>query len=142
MENIPQAYTNWLTTYNWDYFFTATFRSPRREPYYALKHVRNELEKHGACRGFLGAEPHVSGDLHIHGIVSGPGGTWKPDIALPWVIEEAFNKRFGRARVQACNSQEAVTGYCAKYVLKGQGHASDHYEIFGDKVWWEANKHL
>lgn len=136
------AWADWLKAYHWDYFLTSTFRSARREPYYALKHVWNELKKHNVARAFLGAEPFRTGDLHIHGIVAGAYSwnydsfiPWKPGIDLPWDIWQGLFKRFGRAKVEACNSSEAVTAYCAKYVLKEQRRA-DHYEVFGESVFW------
>lgn len=137
MELIRQAYADFLTNYNWDYFFTATFRSPRREPYYAMKSVWSEVRRHGAMRSFMGVEPFLSGDLHIHGLLAG----WSTDtpalgIDLPWEIWKALYTRFGRNKVEMCNSRERVTSYCAKYILKGQSSASDHYEFFGESWLW------
>lgn len=110
-----------------------------------MKSVWNELERHNVARGFLGVEPHQSGDLHIHGIVAGyyrevtPGAGlvgWKPELRLPWEIWGGLFHRFGRAKVEECNSAEAVTAYCAKYVLKGQ-KTSDHYGFFGGPSAWK-----
>jgi hypothetical protein len=86
------------------------------------------------------AEPHQSGDLHVHGLVAGPGGCWRPDIALPWDIYAGLFKRFGRARVEACNNHEAVSLYCAKYLLKQQSRACDYYEVFGTKPAWHEGR--
>jgi len=137
---IRREYAEWLQVYNWDYFLTSTFRRPRKEPYYALQSVWHELRKYNVARAFLGVEPHESGDLHIHGIASGSGPGWRPEIALPWDIWSGLFKRFGRAKVEACNSQEAVSAYCAKYVLKQQSRACDYYEIFGNKLAWVEGK--
>jgi len=139
-EQIRQDYAEWLQGYNWDYFLTSTFREPRKEPYYAIRTVWRELKKYGVGRAFLAAEPHQSGDLHIHGIVAGSGPGWLPDLALPWDIYAGLFKRFGRAKVGACNSQEAVTGYCAKYLLKQQSRVCDYYEVFGNKFAWLEGK--
>ncbi len=133
---IRQEYAEWLKGYNWDYFLTSTFRRPRVEPYYALQSVWHELKKSFVARAFLVAEPHQSGDLHIHGLAAGFGPGWRPELALPWDIWSGLYKRFGRAKVEACNSQEAVTGYCAKYLLKQQSRACDYYEVFGNKNAW------
>jgi len=130
------AYAEWLQGYNWDYFLTSTFRRPRKEPYYALQSVWHELEKYHGDRAFLVAEPHQSGDLHVHGLVAGPGPGWVPGISLPWDIYEGLFKRFGRARVESANSQGAVSSYCAKYLLKQQSRVCDYYEVFGDKREW------
>ncbi|MBA7544150.1 hypothetical protein ES705_36498 [subsurface metagenome] len=137
---IRQQYAEWLQGYHWDYFVTATFRSPRIEPYYALKHVWGELRNHFVARAFLGVEPHQSGDLHIHGILAGRGEGMRPDIALPWDIWAGLFKRFGRARVDACNSHEGVTAYCSKYILKQQGRVADYYGVYGSKFAWRGGK--
>lgn len=135
-----KQYAEWLKEYNWDYFMTATFRKPRREPYYALQHVWYELKRHWVARAFMGVEPHQSGDLHIHGIIAGSPPGWKPEIALPWDIWQGLFKRFGRARVEACNTREAVSLYCAKYVLKQQSRVVDYYDVFGSKLAWCGGK--
>lgn len=127
-----------MRKYEWEYFFTTTFRSPRREPYYALKHVQHALQDCNCARGFLGAEPHKSGDLHVHGIVAGRPPGWEPSIALPWVIFDRLEKRFGRSKVEACNSSMAVTSYCSKYILKDQSNCQDHYSIFGNDLAWKG----
>ncbi len=136
---IREQYAEWLQGYNWDYFLTSTFRKPRKEPYYALQSVWHVLQSDFVARAFLVAEPHQSGDLHIHGLAAGSGAGWRPELALPWDIWTSLFKRFGRAKVEACNTQEAVTGYCAKYLLKQQSRVCDYYEIFGRKrVWFEG----
>jgi hypothetical protein len=137
---IKQAYTDWLKSYNWDYFFTTTFRSARREPYYAAKHLWTELKKFNVGRSFVGVEPHQSGELHCHGLIAGVAPGWKPELCLPWDIWNGLFKRFGRSKVEACNSQEAVTGYCAKYILKQQSRVCDYYYVFGDALWWKLGK--
>jgi hypothetical protein len=139
-QEIRQKYAEWLQGYNWDYLATITFRSPREEPYYALTHVWSELGKHNVARAFLGVEPHQSGDLHIHGLLAGCPPGWLPDIALPWEIWDGLFHRFGRARVEACNTREAVTAYCSKYILKEQSRVADYYGIYGSKLSWQGGK--
>lgn len=135
-----EQYAEWLKGYHWDYFLTSTFRSPRKEPYYALRAVSGELQKYNVTRSFLVAEPHQSGDLHIHGIVAGRPPGWHPEIALPWDIWNGLHKRFGRAKVEACNSHEAVTAYCSKYILKQQSRVCDFYQVTGDRLSWQGGK--
>jgi hypothetical protein len=135
--NTRQAYAEWLQGYYWDYFVTSTFRVARKEPYYALQSVWHELRKSNVFRSFLVAEPHQSGDLHIHGLVAGRGPGWEPEIALPWDMFDSLFHRFGRARVEACNNHEAVSMYCAKYLLKQQSRVCDYYEVFGSKGAWK-----
>ena len=141
-QQIRNDYADFLQGYHWDYFLTSTFRRPRKEPYYALQSVWHGLEQHNVARAFLVAEPHQSGDMHIHGLIAGGGPGWYPEIQLPWDIWTSLHKRFGRARVEACNTQEAVTGYCAKYLLKQQSRVCDYYEIFGNKFAWQYGRDL
>lgn len=140
-EDLRTAYAGWLQQYQWDYFFTTTFRSPRREPYYALKNVWSELEKHRVARAFIGVEPHRTGDLHLHGILAGLGADWVLGIDLPSNIWSALFKRFGRSKVEACNNHDAVSLYCAKYILKAQNSVIDHYGVFGDKYSWNLKRY-
>jgi len=137
---VRQDYAQWLQSYHWDYFLTSTFREPRKEPYYALQAVWHELKRHSVARAFLAVEPHESGDLHIHGILAGAGPGWKPELELPWDIWDGLYKRFGRAKVEACDSQERVSSYCAKYLLKQQSRVCDYYEVFGRKTAWVDGK--
>lgn len=142
-------YAEFLQGFTWDYFLTATFRSPRREPYYALQHVWRELQRHNVARAFLAAEPfQACGDLHIHGIAAGTrnkgsfygvrarDGT-PLNIDTPQGIWHGLFKRFGRAKVGWCNSHEAVSMYCSKYILKQQSRVCDYYELFGNKASWQ-----
>ncbi|MBA7673433.1 hypothetical protein ES703_81630 [subsurface metagenome] len=139
-QEIRQQYAEWLQGYNWDYLATITFRSPRREPYYALKHTWGELGKHNVARAFLGVEPHQSGDLHIHGLLAGCPPGWRPEIDLPWQIWDGLFHRFGRARVEACNTREAVTAYCSKYILKEQSRVADYYGVYGSRLSWQGGE--
>lgn len=139
-QEVREQYAEWLQGYNWDYFMTATFRKPRKEPYYALKHIWSELKSYEVARAFLGVEPHQSGDLHIHGILAGYPPGWRPEMALPWEIWEGLFERFGRARVEACNTHETVTAYCAKYILKQQHRVADYYGIYGSRLSWQGGK--
>lgn len=140
-----EAYAEFLQSFCWEDMITVTFREPRKEPYYAAKNVWRVLFNgqnsagHYNCvsRAFLAVEPFQSGDLHIHGLIAGNVRGVKPEMALPWEIYDSLFTRFGRTRVEACNSMEAVTNYCAKYILKQQSRVCDFYYLFGDKYSWE-----
>lgn len=139
------AYAEFLQTFLWEDMITITFRSARKEPYYAAKSVWSELysgqnsegKYNNVTRAFLAVEPFQSGDLHIHGLIAGNLKGWKPEMSLPWEIFDSMFKRFGRSRIEACNSMEAVTNYCAKYILKQQSRVCDFYYLFGEKFSWE-----
>jgi len=140
-------YAEFLQRYYWEDMITVTFREPRKEPYYAARSVWNSLKHFNATKAFLAVEPHQSGDLHIHGIISGNIRGWKPELKLPWDIWDGlYNgymtangtkfKGFGRSTVSLCDSAEKVTMYCAKYILKQQSRACDYYYLYGDKFAW------
>jgi hypothetical protein len=135
-----EEYAKFLQRYYWDDIITVTFRGPRKEPYYAAKAVWSELSKHCAVRAFIAIEPFQSGDLHLHGIVAGISPPWYPRMSLPWDIWDGLFKRFGRSKVEACNSAEKVTMYCAKYILKQQSRVCDYYYVMGDKWAWENGR--
>lgn len=137
---IKEEYAKFLQEYYWEDFFTATFRRPRHEPYYADKHIWSELKNYNVTRAFIGIEPFQSGDLHAHGMISGNISGWRPEMKLTWDIWEGLFNRFGRAKVEACNSAERVSEYCAKYILKQQSRACDYYYFHGDKFSWAIGK--
>jgi len=138
--DIRSSYAEWLQEYNWDYFCTVTFRLPRVNPQPALNVVWKALQPHNVGRAFLAAEHHlVSDNLHIHGILAGYHPDWSPQMSLPWDIWKTCFDRFGRSKIDLVGSHEAVTAYCAKYVLKGTSRA-DYYGVYGDAFCWKEGK--
>jgi len=123
--------SEWLQTYQWDYFHTVTFRNPRRDSIAALRDVGDVCSEYSS-RAFIAAEPHFSGFLHVHAITF-----QDPDMRpyyLPWTIEERYRKRFGISAVQAVRGQEEVATYCSKYVTKGRAQ----YEFLGAPYYWNT----
>jgi hypothetical protein len=118
---------------------TVTFRSARKEPYYAMRAVERELIQCNAGRGFLVAEPFQSGDLHVHGLISGMGG-YNTQLLPASEIWERMFKHFGRSRIEPANSQGAVSMYCSKYILKQQSRVCDYYTVFGSASDWKLGK--
>lgn len=137
---LREKYAEYLQEYYWEDFFTITFRTARKEPYYAAKSVWSELVKYNVKKAFIAVEPFQSGDLHVHGIMSGNIRGWFPEMALPWEIWGGVFKRFGRSKIEACNSPEAVTLYCTKYLLKQQSRVCDYYYLMGDKFAWDNSR--
>lgn len=145
---VKEQYAEWLQGYRWDDFLTVTFRQSRKEPYYALRHVGNALRNsHNVARAFLVAEPHQSGDLHIHGIIAGSEvqgrgfyGVEGNNMDTPTGIWGDMFRRFGRSKVEPCKNHEAVSMYCSKYILKQQSRVCDYYEVIGNKLAWERGR--
>lgn len=136
---IREGYAKFLQEYDWDYFGTITFRSARRDPVPAIKHVYKELKKSGVKRAFIGAEPFKTGDLHLHGIMQGTG---LPGIETPKEVWKRCFDRFGRTKIEYIKSKEDVANYCAKYVLKAQNNVSDHYQFCGKAYQWRKKKSI
>lgn len=134
--SIRGHYSEWLQEHHWDYFLTITYRQPRKEPYYALQQGWHCLERHGAGKAFLVAEPHQTGMLHLHGIVSGVSPTMRPPLSLPWDIWSDLHRKFGRSQVAPIREIGGVAAYCSKYVLKSR-NTMDLFEVFGDKYSWQ-----
>jgi len=112
---------DWLLTKGWDYFFTATFRTPENRADRAVARVSRVLEALPPARVFLASEPFEKGDYHVHGLYhySRYWAATLPSYRLSGAtIFEALYQGLGRARVEEVNSPLAVTNYCAKYVSK------------------------
>lgn len=142
MTDIRKAYSEYLQQYRWDYYATVTFREPRKDPYYAMKAVSGFLwRESGAGRAFLAAEPHKSGDLHIHTIMAQPikrGYRIYPGMGTPEEVWQGLFDRFGRSKVEPIRGAGDVSDYCSKYVLKGQ-KVADHYSFLGPAGMWDSS---
>lgn len=133
-----ESWGGFLSRWEWDWFVTLTFRPHRGKkvgsrsrlphPEQADKLFRlwisrlnrhlygNHCWKKGMGVGWVRAsEPHQSGALHYHALLTGTGVTdarrldWKDD----WYALAGFS------RIEPPSSQDAVQAYCAKYVAKG-----------------------
>ncbi len=119
---LPAAFGEFLAGLaDWDWFLTLTFR----EPASALASVTAIAEWFGCIEqqashlvGWVMAEEFglFGGRFHCHGLVAGvrelERGFW-------WA--EAF-RRFGRSRIEPCDSRRAAAFYSAKYAAKQLGN--------------------
>jgi len=128
-----QAYADFLLSRSWDYFATVTFARPRRDTLAAIRDVDHSVANLRE-RAFWAVEPHRSGALHLHGLLK---STTLENHQDPFHSATEFWHRFfhafGRSRVQAANSSEAVARYCAKYVTKSGGY---EYDFTGNSLFW------
>jgi hypothetical protein len=132
-----QAYADFLQSRQWDFFATVTSAVPRKD---TLAFVRDfDVIAHGHApgkfRGFVAVEPHRTGMIHIHSLLSydqsvTPEGRslYHPEANE---LQARFNWVFGRSRVDTINSREDVSNYCSKYVTKREG-AGYEYDFIGD----------
>lgn len=116
------ALSEWLQGFPWVYFLTVTFRwwaRPEQSQQH-FEYIRRALAWSHPDRLFLGAELHIKGDLHVHGLLGyGPGahvdGFGYPRATDIWA---PLFERFGRSKVETVRDKLAVTAYCTKYVTK------------------------
>ena len=99
----------------WNIFITQTFAhsiSADRSDM-AIERVQRFLESSlRRPHGFLGAELHRSGTVHLHGLIGASGDVSRKRL---W---ERLHRRFGFSRIEPVRSHEQVTAYCTKYVTK------------------------
>lgn len=117
--------SEFLSRYDWDYFFTVTCRVERHDALALLRDVSNELPNSFNSRAFIVIEPHkTSTGLHAHGIYGCEFP--KPDLTWQW---RAFFHRFGRSKVERINSKAEVYWYLSKYLAKDERW---EYEYWGN----------
>lgn len=134
MENVPEAYGDWLSGYNWDIWATLTFaRQP--SPVGALDAWRTFFRKQVreySSRAFAFAateEGRIYGRVHMHALI---GGMLPEKIVPPreWV-DRTWRKFRGIAYVCDYDAEKKASYYIAKYVTKQLAE----YEVSG--LWTE-----
>ena len=63
--------------------------------------------------GFIGAERHTSGDIHVHGLIS-PGVR---ELHRSYLWDDLF-RLYGISRLEPAKGIDNVATYCAKYITK------------------------
>lgn len=113
---VLEGLRGWISeTPGWDQFLTVTFRDAfaSRKADVALESLSKYLRRRlPGVRGFVGAELHKSGDVHLHGIL----GTVVPVTRTR--VWRDLHDRFGYARLVPVRSAASVSEYCTKYVTK------------------------
>jgi len=122
---VTPDYGAWLGSMPWDYFLTVTFREPcpswRQE---TVTHaVGNSLKRfvdQDFDRLFLGAEPHVSTTMHLHGLLKLAGREQMAPLLKAYgsIIWQRLFDLYGRSKVEIPRGQASVASYCAKYCTK------------------------
>lgn len=122
-DELRHELASWLQAgFAWDYFLTITFRWWARpdQSFQHFEYVHRALARYHPGHLFLGAELHSKGDLHLHGLYQCQSPTFPGQVSnpAPDVLWTRLFERFGRAKVERIHSQEAVSKYCTKYVVK------------------------
>jgi len=126
-EDLRLAWQDMLQTLPWDYFLTITFSEPL--PVHRAETVMNSVYKtlraaYSPWTVFLGAEPHVSRLMHLHGLYRSSVGRYSPGGRGAMVIESASDvwrplfKTFGRSKVEIPRDAAHVSRYVSKYCVK------------------------
>jgi len=126
---LKEAYSDWLASLSWDFFLTITFRNPvpmRRQE--TVTHaVGKSITAHfdHVKRLALFAEPHLSQNLHLHGLINFD----TPERLMSATrdcLQAYLGDRFGFSRAEVPRGHNAVSKYVAKYCVKTDGY----YEFF------------
>jgi len=130
VDDLRPVYADFLASLPWDYFLTVTLREPcpmRRQE--SVTHaVGQSIVAHYETvdRLALFAEPHLSHNLHLHGLVS-------LGISESSIIDNArrdmqtyLSEKFGWSRAEYPKGVAAVSKYVAKYCVKTDGY----YELW------------
>lgn len=126
-QEIMEAYSQFIQSYDWDFFFTVTFRRERNDGIRAHEHVWSCLKSAGAHRVFIATESgRLTGRIHNHGLFA---YKCRPVNSLGCgEMFERLHRSFGRSQVSPCRSPSATAEYCSKYVMKGLRD----YDFYGE----------
>jgi len=113
---VRESLATWLSTMEWDWFFTLTFSKPRKSNALAL--VPRWIERSiwpayiASGMAWAGEEFHSDGErLHIHGLLLlDPEAQWSR-LAKAW-------RKIGRCKIERYDAGRGAVDYCAKYVSK------------------------
>lgn len=127
--SLREAYGAWLGTLPVDFFLTVTLREPcpmRRQE--SVTHaVGQSIKARYETVDFLAlfAEPHLSRNLHLHGLVHLRASD--EIIARARAdMQQYLSDKFGFSRAEFPRGVGAVATYVAKYCVKTDGY----YELF------------
>jgi len=130
VEDLRPVYSDFLASLPWDFFLTVTFREPcpmRRQESVTHAVGQTVFKLYETLdRLALFAEPHLSQNLHLHGL-----GHWNhEDEAIREYariyLQQTLTEKFGFSRVEIPRGVGAVSKYVAKYCVKTDGY----YELW------------
>jgi len=133
-DELRLEWAGWLESFSWDYFITVTFREPlpKHRAETVLRSCGKTLYKRlRPERLFLGAEPHISTYMHLHGLYKAAHGTdtWasmQHNTEAPSDVWRPLFETFGRSKVERIRSPEDTAKYVSKYCVK----ACETYELY------------
>jgi len=129
LQDLRPVYGAWLASFPWDYFLTVTLREPapmRRQE--SITHAVGQTIKaryETVDMLALFAEPHISLNLHLHGLVR-LGASEDIVERARRDMQSYLSDKFGRSQAAYPRGTGAVTAYVAKYCVKTDGY----YELW------------
>lgn len=122
--------SEYLQLYPWSFWFTATSKDKDscKYPTVALKRAAGALS--GFDRGFIGAETHLLGGWHTHGLVFSSADIGAKE-AVKVVLEERLS-RYGFCKVDYIRRAADVCAYVSKYITKER---CGEWELVGRESW-------
>lgn len=123
LNDLQQAWVEFLSSRPWQCFYTQTFRDPVPYPRLAMDRLAYILRQSAAFYGirifaFVAAESHKLGSYHSHSIfLSEPVPFLRLWDSLRWTWQLGFS-RYGLCRIEDIRRIGGVAGYVAKYILK------------------------
>ncbi len=79
-----QGYADFLLSQKWDYFFTVTSRTPRKDNLAFIRDVSNLILgewNEADAKSFIAIEPHKLGGIHAHGLYSSHMGSSREKLS-------------------------------------------------------------
>lgn len=125
MDNIRDAWVEFLGRYAWRVYFTQTFAEPATYAHVAIKRTLSVLQQFAReyrlssaeWWAFIAAEQHRSGVYHAHGLLGAVVDIWD----LPYSLRRLWQigkHRFGLCRYELIDELGGVVGYVSKYITK------------------------
>lgn len=122
--SLKTSWIAWLATFPWDWFITATFRTPvpRHRQETVLNAVAQSLIiRYEPSHLFLAAEPHLSYAVHLHGLFESSSPSKLKGYERYSLWARLF-RLYGRAKVEPPRGSDAVVTYITKYCVKDGGY--------------------
>lgn len=132
MHSLQVQYANYLLGFEWDAYYTQTFRNRRNDGCNAVTACWYYLQgRLSWTRAFVAVENHRLGGVHLHALLSDDLRDWSSvaegnrsqSLQLK-ATKRYMDKAFGFSHVTTARNQATVSLYCAKYVTKTDG---DYY---------------
>lgn len=130
---LVSAWSEFLNRFEYDCFFTLTYREPAQSAMLAIDRASRLLGKFydnldRPLNAFVVAEQHRNGSYHAHGLLELKGLDREADVMLCRALWQAGYDKFGLCRFELVRDGGQVRNYVSKYLVK---RVADHRFIGG-----------